>query len=233
MKTIETILLADDDPALSQVLVMTLESQGYVVVRAADGIECLQMAYEHHPDLILLDILMPRKDGREVCRQLRTMSPVPIIFISALGTGQNKTDGLNDGADDYVAKPFTQEELIARVQAVLRRSQPFVATPPRIYDDGYLFADFDTEILRVNGTLVDLTHKQWRLLEFLHRHRGQMQSRQTILRHVWGGNYTGAFNYLKVYISKLRAKIGDSVTEPQYIITERAKGYWFEGKKKK
>lgn len=221
------ILVVDDDPTTCQVLTLLLESEGYAVCCALDGTECLNLVATQRPDLILLDILLPLKDGRQVCRELRLVTTTPIIMLSALTAEQEKASRLNDGADDYLSKPYDNDELLARIRAVLRRAQP--RHMGRQYHDEHVFVDFDAHRLIVNGNMVTLSPKEWRLLEYLQRHQGRTVDRQTLLRYVWGNEYAEAYPYLKVYVSSLRRKLGDPTRHPRYIHTEHEAGYRFEG----
>lgn len=228
MTRVNTVLVVDDDPALRQVITALLEEEGFHVLQAADGAECLRIAYARQPDVILLDIMMSNMDGREVCRKLRELSSVPIIMLSALSMEKEKVDRLLEGADDYVTKPFDNEELVARIRAVLRRSRANDDALRRLYDDGRLSIDFDAHQVSIGGTKAALSPTEWRLLEYLCRHPNQVISRQTLLLHAWGAGYENEFNYLKVFISKLRQKISDPARRPRYIHTERNAGYRFE-----
>ncbi|MBI5303052.1 MAG: response regulator transcription factor [Chloroflexi bacterium] len=222
----DLILLVDDDPVVCQVLQVLLEDEGYRVMHATNGADCLQMARNHRPDLILLDILMPGKDGRVVCRELRPISNAPIIMMSAISGDQEKVGRLNDGADDYITKPFSNAELLARVRAVLRRMHPAQRT--RMYRDDSLAIDFDAHVLMVNGETIALSPREWRLLEYLHRHQGRTVPREALLRHAWGKGYERAYSYLKVFISTLRHKLQDPARHPRYIFTAYEMGYRFD-----
>lgn len=223
-----TILIADDDPSLRQVLKVLLEAEGFNVVQAVDGTDCLRVAYEQHPDLILLDIMMPNKDGREVCRRLREISDVPIIMLTCLSAEKEKVDRLGDGADDYVTKPFHNDELLARIGALLRRTRRHSDPTARLYEDKYLRIDFDAHQVFVSGTAVTLSPKEWLILEYFLRHKNLAVTRQTLLRYAWGEGFEQEFNYLKVFISHLRRKLGDPARRPRYIHTEHDLGYRFE-----
>jgi len=222
-----TILVVDDDPTTRQVLTVLLESEGYRVRCASDGAECLDSLPTHNPDLVLLDILLPIKNGRQVCREIRQITNTPIIMLSALTIEQEKVGRLNDGADDYLSKPYDNDELLARIRAVLRRVRP--NSSGRQYHDNQIHIDFDAHQLFVKGNEVTLSPKEWRLLEYLQRHQGRTVDRQTLLRHVWGRNYAEAYPYLKVYVSNLRRKLGDPSRRPRYIHTAHEAGYRFEG----
>ncbi|MCI0475539.1 MAG: response regulator transcription factor [Anaerolineales bacterium] len=228
MKEKDTILIADDDPSFRQVLTVLLEEEGFRVMHAVDGNDCMRLAYARHPDLILLDIMMPHKDGREVCRRLREVSDVPIIMLTCVPGEKDKVERLSDGADDYVTKPFSNAELIARMKTVLRRTRRHSDPSLRVYDDGYLKIDFDARQVSVKDALVTLTSKEWLILEYFLRHRNRVVTHHALLRHAWGDGYDKEFNNLKVYIARLRRKLNDPARRPRYIHTERGMGYRFE-----
>ncbi len=224
-----TILVADDDPDILRVLNALLQDEGFNVIQATDGVECLQMAFTRHPDLVVLDIRMPRKDGREVCKQLREISEtLPILMLTALSDLPEKLGRFADGADDYLTKPFDTEELVAHIRALLRRASPSRGQLARIYDDGFLCIDFDAHQARVHREEVPLTPKEWRLLECLYKHKNLAVQRPELLRYTWGSGYEGEFNYLRVFVSHLRRKLRDPARNPRYIHTERDLGYRFE-----
>ncbi len=223
-----TILVVDDEDPVRYVLCMLLETEGFAVIEAADGRECLRQAYERHPDLVLLDILMPGKDGRQVCQQLRDISPdLPIIMLSALSEEAEKVARLHDGADDYVTKPFHQDELLARVRAVLRRSQRSRIPRVQAYQDSLLTIDFQTRQVALRGNAVVLSPKEWRLLEYLVEHRDRVATYEELLKYVWGPAYDKERRYVKVFVSHLRQKLGDNPKAPRYIYTSREQGYLF------
>ncbi len=227
----DTILITDDDSSLLTVLSALLQEEGFNVIQATRGAECLRKAYDTHPDLVLLDIMLPDKQGTEVCRQLREISGVPIVMLTATSTEKQKVDSLTEGADDYVTKPFDNDELVARIRALLRRSRITVASSKHpAYDDGFLRVDFDTHSVRINASPVLLSPKEWRLLECLIKHKGRVATRETLLRYVWGDGYEHEINYLKVYVSHLRRKLDEPPNRPRYIHTERDLGYRFEGR---
>jgi two-component system, OmpR family, KDP operon response regulator KdpE len=225
----ETVLIADDDLSLRAVLTLLLQEEGFNVLQAADGLECLRVAYDKHPDLVLLDIMMPHKDGRQVCRRLREISNVPIIMLTALSGEQNMVPSLTEGADDYVTKPFNNDELVARIRALLRRSRSGAIRDLAAYDDGRLVIDFDGRKIKLRGEHVELSPKEWRLMECLVKHQGRAVPRETLLRYGWGEGYEKEFGSLKVFISHLRQKLSESPQRPRYIHTERDLGYRFDG----
>lgn len=222
------VLVVDDDPALCQLLTILLEEEGFFVLTAQDGEQGLRLALEQRPDLVLLDIMLPRTDGREVCRRLREVSAVPIIMLTCMPMLEEKVGRLSDGADDYVTKPFDNHELVARMHAVLRRARrPTEASQP-VYDDGYLRVDLQMHRVFVHGTPIVLSPKEWRLLEYFLQHKNRVVSHQALLRYAWGDSFEEDYASLKVYIAHLRRKLGDSAQRPRYIHTERALGYRFE-----
>ena len=226
--TKETILITDDDPSLLIVLSVLLREEGFNVIQASRGSECLHKAYETHPDLVLLDIVLPDRSGTTVCRQLREISNIPIIMLTGTSTEKQKVESLNDGADDYVTKPFNNDELVARIRARLRRSRagPVTILPP--YEDGFLRVDFEGRQVRLGAETVSLSPKEWRLLECLMKQPGRVIPHDVLLRHVWGNGYEGEVKYLKVFVSHLRHKLGEPSGHPRYIYTERELGYRFE-----
>ena len=226
----DTVLIADDDPSLRTVLSALLQEEGFDVLQAADGSECLHIAYDAHPDLVLLDIMMPSKDGKEVCQRLREASEVPIVMLTAVSQEKEKVESFTRGADDYVTKPFNNDELVARIRAILRRSRQGATSKTHVYDDGYLRIDVEGRQVHVAGTLALLSPKEWRLLECLIKHEGRIVTRETLLRYAWGEGFEQDFNSLKVFISHLRRKFGEPRDHPRYIHTERDIGYRFDGR---
>lgn len=224
----DTILITDDDPSLLTVLTVLLQQEGFNVIQATRGSECLHKAFETHPDLILLDIMLPDRSGTTVCHQLREFSKVPIIMLTATSTDKQKVDSLNDGADDYVTKPFNNDELVARIRANLRRGRSGITTTLPLYDDGFLRVDFEGRQVRLGVDAVNFSPKEWRLLESLMKQSGRVVSQETLLRYVWGEGYEHDVSYLKVFVSHVRRKLGESSADPRYIHTEREIGYRFE-----
>ncbi len=223
------LLIVDDDVKLVEALELYLGKAGYEVIAAKDGLEGLQKMYVHRPDLIILDIMMPKMDGWEACRRIRELSDVPIIMLTARGQEADKVRGLRLGADDYVAKPFSLRELEARVEAVLRRARQ---RPPA--EEGVLYADEELvidsekwEVLR-RGKPVKLTATEKRLLFYLAENAGRTLTHRQILERVWGPEYVDDVDYVKIYIWRLRQKLEDDPRHPRYILTERGIGYRFE-----
>ena len=200
------------------------------MLQATRGTECLRKAYENHPDLVLLDIMLPDKSGTDVCRQLREISNVPILMLTATSSEKQKVASLTEGADDYVTKPFDNDELVARIRAVLRRSRNRAAVVVPPFDDSFLSVDFEARQVRVQSSLINLSPKEWRLLECLMKQPGRVVPREELLRYVWGDGYNREFNYLKVFVSHLRRKLHEPPRRPRYIHTERELGYRFDGR---
>jgi DNA-binding response OmpR family regulator len=229
------ILVVDDDPKILKALDQALRKEGYEVFRAADGEEALQAVRSSDPDLIILDIMLPKLDGFEVCAKLRTLSNVPVLILSARGEEMDKVVGFNVGADDYLTKPFRLSELVLRVRAILRRTgavQPGVAQP---VSDGAPIRFRDMEINRaartvtVRGRLMELTPKEFDLLWLLASHPGNVFSREAILQRVWHSDYTGDEAALTVCVRRLREKIEQNPGDPEYVKTIWGIGYKFDG----
>lgn len=213
------ILVIEDDAAISRVLRLELEHEGYTVEVAADGLSGLERALKE-PDLIVLDLMLPRMDGIEVCRRVRAKSRVPIIMLTAKGDFPERVAGLDTGADDYVTKPFNTEELLARIRARLRDREP--ATNTLVYRD--LTMDRDRHEVTRGGKPVNLTAKEYALLEYLLLHRNKVHSRDELFNGVWGSDFLGDSNLIDVYIRYLRSKI-DEGFDDKLITTVRGVGY--------
>jgi len=222
------ILIMEDDPALVRLLSLNLEGEGYTVHSAGHGIEGLRLAFEEKPDLVVLDIMMPVMDGWGVCQRLREVSDVPILMLTCRSDLRDKVRGLSMGADDYLPKPFDMEELLLRIEALLRRSkwQPYVARPTT-FDDGNLLVSLETREVRCGKERVELTPTEFRLLACFIRNPGRVLSKEYLLSQVWGPEYVEALHYVKIYVRHLRRKIEDAPTRPRYILTERGVGYRF------
>jgi len=223
----ERILVIDDDEATVWVVGTLLKHHGFEVFEAITPEEGLRLAYQRHPDLVLLDIMMPNMDGWEVCRRLRELSEVPIIFLTAKSSVNDVVYGLELGADDYVVKPFDNQELVARVRANLRRSPAHQAADELAFDGGNLTINFLKREVRLHGGLVELTPKEFDLLSVLARNAGRVLTRADLANQVWGPNYSGANESLKLYIHYLRKKIEANPSQPAYILTARGVGYRF------
>ncbi len=222
------VLVVDDDGRLVDALTLYLERAGFTVKTAGDGAQALEVFNRYMPDIVVLDIMMPTLNGWDTCRRLREISQVPIIMLSARGQESDRIMGLQLGADDYMAKPFSLRELEARLDAVLRRTRQAHGSLARaLYDDGHLFIDVSGWEVSRDGQPVDLTATERLLLLYLVEHMSVAQSAEHILDRVWGGEYHGQSEYVKLYIWRLRQKIEDDPAKPQYVITERGQGYRF------
>jgi len=216
----------DDEKPIAEILKYNLEREGYTVVVAYDGEEALRLAKSCKPDLILLDIMLPKKDGFAVCREIRQKSNVPIIMLTAKDTELDKVLGLELGADDYVTKPFSAREVVARVKALLRRAvQPKVEEVGEILTCQDLVVDTGRMEVMVNKQTVDLTYREYLLLTYLMRHAGYVISREKLLEEVWGYDFYGDERTVDVAIRRLREKIEPNPSEPRYILTKRGVGY--------
>ena len=220
------LLVVDDEKPIADILKFTLEKEGYQVVCAYDGEEALQAVQQEQPDLILLDVMLPGRDGMEVCRVVRQSHDMPIIMLTARDSELDKVLGLELGADDYVTKPFSSRELVARVKAHLRRNQPRPDDQEsRLLRIHELEIDLNSYTVVKAGELLELTHREFELLEYLARHQGQVLTREHLLQSVWGYDYFGDVRTVDVTIRRLREKIEDDPSQPRYIITRRGLGY--------
>lgn len=224
VKKTATILIVDDDLQLLQLLALNLQLEGYTTLMAGDGQQALNQIERHTPDLVLLDVMMPRMSGFAVCHRVRQFSTIPIIIITAQGRSQDKVRGLDLGADDYLTKPLDMDELLARVRAVLRRVQ-FTAEEqalPTTLTLGDLTIDFGQRLVRLSGQKVTLTATEYRLLAYLARTAGRVVPQDILLEHVWGKEYIGEHHLLQVNINRLRHKLE---ADPRYLLTEAGIGY--------
>ena len=223
-----TVLVVDDENSLRDFVRRNLEVRGYNVLTAANGLEALAIFNTHNVSLVILDVMMPRMDGLETIRRMRQNSAIPVIILSALGEESDKVQALNLGADDYLTKPFGVGELLARVQAVLRRSQ-WTETPVREGQvvRGDIVADLERHRVTVRGQEIELTPTEFNLLVYLMERAGKVLPHQTILKNVWGPEYGREAEYLRVYIGRLRQKIEKDPSSPEYLYTERGIGYAF------
>ena len=223
----EKILIIDDEDATVELLTILLERRGFDVVTALRAEDGLRKAYRTHPDLVLLDIMMPEMDGWEVCRKLRELSDVPIIFLTARSEIRDVVKGLEIGADDYVVKPYDNDELIARIRAHLRRSPAPSVAEELVFDNGDFRINFINREVRVRSTQVHLTPKEFNLLGVMVRNAGRVLTRSELVKEAWGPEYTDAIDSLKLYIHYLRQKIEEDPERPDYILTSRGVGYRF------
>jgi two-component system, OmpR family, KDP operon response regulator KdpE len=222
-----TILAADDDPQILRLVTRNLQFDGYEVIAVSDGQAALEQIEAHSPDLVLLDIMMPRMDGFTVTQRVREFSAVPIIILTARGQDQDKIRGLDLGADDYLTKPFSVEELLARVRAVIRRSQ-FAADAHGLSATtsiGELTIDFAQHLVTMRGSEITLTPTEYRILAYLAQNAGRVITQDLLLEHVWGQEYLGESHMLQVNINRLRRKIEDDHTHPRYLLTKTGVGY--------
>ncbi|MUV37917.1 Nisin biosynthesis regulatory protein NisR [Lentibacillus sp. JNUCC-1] len=222
------VLVVDDERPIADILQFNLEKEGYDVVCAYDGDEAIELAEAEKPDLILLDIMLPNKDGNEVCREIRKTQSMPIIMLTAKDSEIDKVLGLELGADDYVTKPFSNRELIARVKANLRRQEtvPEDDSASKDIAIGDLVVHPDAYIVTRNGEQIELTHREFELVHYLARHIGQVMTREHLLETVWGYDYFGDVRTVDVTVRRLREKIEENPSNPNWIITRRGVGYY-------
>ncbi|OZI12467.1 response regulator YycF [Bacillus sp. FJAT-42315] len=225
------ILVVDDERPIADILQFNLKKEGYEVHCAYDGDQAVEMVEEVQPDLILLDIMLPGRDGMEVCREVRKKYEMPIVMLTAKDSEIDKVLGLELGADDYVTKPFSTRELIARVKANLRRHQAAPA-PVEEEDDsneitvGTLTILPDAYMVSKRGETIELTHREFELLHYLAKHIGQVMTREHLLQTVWGYDYYGDVRTVDVTVRRLREKIEDNPSHPSWIVTRRGVGYY-------
>ena len=224
------ILVVDDEEPIAKILDFNLRKEGYDVIVANDGEKAVELAFSEDPDLILLDLMLPKKDGMEVCREVRAQKNIPIIMLTAKNSEIDKVLGLEVGADDYVTKPFSTRELMARVKVNLRRvakqtevveeknTSEVVIKDIVIYPEAY--------IIKKNGEEVDLTRREFDLFYYLAQHRGQVLTRENLLQTVWGYDYFGDVRTVDVTVRRLREKVETDSSQPEYIMTRRGVGYF-------
>jgi two-component system KDP operon response regulator KdpE len=223
-----TILVVDDEPDLLNAVRLYLEDEGYQVLTATNGEEALAKVRTRLPDLIVLDVMMPEMNGFEALGEIRRVSNVPVIMLTVKGEESDKVRGLGLGADDYVTKPFSQRELLSRIQAVLRRAEtPAFVPRTRIVVDDDLTIDFSRNEVWLKGEKVQLTPTEYRLLYHLVSNPGRILSHESLLAKVWGPEYREEEHYVRLYITYLRQKIEPDPAHPKYILTERGLGYRF------
>jgi two-component system, OmpR family, alkaline phosphatase synthesis response regulator PhoP len=229
-----TTLVVEDEQRLRELVRGYLEREGFIVLTAADGITALDLARQHAPDLVVLDLMLPGLDGLEVCRRLRTFSDAYVIMVTAKAEEIDRIVGLEVGADDYLTKPFSPRELIARVRAMLRRPRRGGAAtaldilPPQLF--GELMIDHERHEVTIAGTVAPLTSLEFALLTTLAAHPGRVFTRDQLLERVWGADYFGDDHVVDVHIANLRKKLGDDPAVPRYIETVRGAGYRFAGR---
>jgi two-component system KDP operon response regulator KdpE len=217
------ILIVEDEPGLRDLVRINLEHEGFGVVQAENGVLGLEAVREEHPDLVILDVMMPEMDGWETCKKLREFSQVPVLMLTARVQSQDIVTGLNSGADDYLLKPFNMDELMARVRALLRR----VPSPnrPVVAGSNEISIDKQKREVLVRGEPVDLTPTEYDLLLMLAENAGKVLEHEMLLRGVWGQEYTKDNDYLKVYIWHLRRKLEKDPRDPKLLLTEWGIGY--------
>ncbi len=223
------VLIVEDEPGLAESVRYALEAEGFDVLVASTGLQGLDSARRSGPDLILLDLMLPEMSGLDVCRQIRASSDVPIIMLTAKDSEADKVSGLELGADDYMTKPFSMRELVARVRAQLRRAarSGVLAESNEVLRGGSIELDIDAHVARVNGEEVELRPKEFELLESLMRRKNRLSARHTLIDEVWGPSYFGDTKTLDVHIKRLREKLEDDSSKPVYIVTVRGLGYKF------
>ena len=226
----QRILIVDDEPQITRVLRRSLTTHGYDVRSAADGESALETLGDWPPDLVVTDLSMPNMNGLELCKRLRSVSQIPIIVLSVRGEEQIKVEALDAGADDYVTKPFSMDELLARIRAALRRAPEQHPNDPAstLLEAGDFRIDLETRNVTVQTREVHLTPKEYDLLVYLIRHPGKVLTHRTLLAAIWGGNYVEQTEYLRVFVGQLRKKIEPDPSSPRYILTEPWIGYRFD-----
>ena len=227
------VLVVDDEKLIVKGIRFNLEQDGMEVDCAYDGEEAVEKAKDKKYDIILLDLMLPKMDGLEVCREIRKTSDVPIIMLTAKDSEIDKVLGLELGADDYVTKPFSNRELVARVKANLRRQASPVVAPPEEDDTneikiGALIIHEDAYIVSKRGVEIELTHREFELLHYLAKHIGQVMTREHLLQTVWGYDYFGDVRTVDVTVRRLREKIEDTPSHPTWLITRRGVGYFLK-----
>ncbi len=224
----EKILVVDDEKPIVEILKYNLEKEGYRVVTAFDGEEALKMVETAAPDLIVLDIMLPKKDGFAVCREIRSLQDVPIIMLTAKEMEMDKVLGLELGADDYVTKPFSAREVTARVKAILRRSLDKETREGKgLLKSGSISVDQNAVQVYNQGKLIELTLREYNLLVYLMNKPGFVFSREQLLNQVWGYDYIGDDRTVDVTVRRLREKLEQNPAKPEYIHTKRGVGYYF------
>ncbi|EIM2152633.1 response regulator transcription factor [Listeria monocytogenes] len=225
------MLVVDDEKPIADIVKFNLNKEGFDVYCAYDGDEALELVEEVQPDLILLDIMLPGRDGIEVCREVRKKYDMPIIMVTAKDSEIDKVIGLELGADDYVTKPFSNRELIARVKANLRRHSQVSSNAAEEEENseleiGSLIIHPDAYVASKRGETIELTHREFELLHYLAKHMGQVMTREHLLQTVWGYDYFGDVRTVDVTVRRLREKIEDNPSHPAWLVTRRGVGYY-------
>lgn len=223
------VLVVEDESALSEPLAYLLEQEGYIVEIAQDGQEGLDVFESFQPDIVLLDLMMPKLNGIEVCRHIRLTHSTPIIMLTAKDSEVDKVVGLELGADDYVTKPYSTRELLARMKAVLRRNaEPTQSSEDGVIEIAHLRLDPDSHTLLVEGVAIPIPLKEFELLEYLMTNAGRVLTRGQLIDTVWGTDYYGDTKTLDVHIKRLRSKVEKNPAEPRHLVTIRGLGYRFD-----
>ncbi|HJT22801.1 MAG TPA: response regulator transcription factor [Nitrospira sp.] len=220
------ILVVDDEPQIRRSLQVNLESKGYAVDTAETGEQALTAFANRHPDIVILDLLMPGIGGVDTVRRIRASSTVPIIVLSALGDEARKVEALEAGADNYMTKPFGVEELLARIRSLLRRAAGARSASP-VFTAGSLSVNFDRREVKVDGQAVKLTPTEYDLLKYMIEHAGKVLTHRLLLQEVWGPAYVDQAQYLRVFVGQLRKKLEKDPTRPRFIMTDPGVGYRF------
>jgi two-component system response regulator RegX3 len=228
-RRVHRVLLVEDEPGLADSVRYALETEGFEVIVAATGLTGLDMAGTYTPDIVLLDLMLPEMSGLDVCRQIRAASDVPILMLTAKDSEADRVAGLELGADDYMTKPFSMRELVARVRAHLRRAgrTGVLADSSEVLRGGPIELDIDAHVARVGGEEVELRPKEFDLLESLMRRKNRLAARHTLIDEVWGPSYFGDTKTLDVHIKRLREKLETDSSRPRHILTVRGLGYKF------
>ncbi len=221
----DKVLVVEDERQIAEIITFNLERAGYRVAVAGDGEEALEKAARENPDLVILDLMLPRLDGFSVCRHLRARSPVPILILTARSEEADKIHGLDLGADDYVTKPFSPRELVARVRALLRRSGGLSQAAGAPLRFGHLEIDLAAREVRRKGEPVALTVREFELVKYLVLRPGQPFTREALLEDVWGYEYHGDLRTVDVTVRRVREKIEDDPSDPVWLLTRRGVGY--------
>jgi two-component system, OmpR family, response regulator RegX3 len=226
------VLIVEDEPALADSIKYGLEREGFECTALADGVKAVEYVRSWRPDLVLLDLMLPGMPGTDVCREIRRIGRTPIVMVTAKDTEADKVLGLELGADDYITKPFSMRELIARVRAVLRRTGTIVEPEERpvALTVGPVEMDTDRHEVRIRGAIVEMPPKEFALLEVLMRRAGKLMTREALIAQVWGEDYYGDTRTLDVHIKRLRAKIEEDPRNPMHVRTVRGLGYRFEAR---
>ena len=223
-----TVLVVDDEPHVVRLVKANLEPSGYRILTATDGEQALRVVQSESPDLVILDIMLPKMDGYEVCRRIREFSPVPVIMLTARSAELDLVHGFDMGADDYLTKPFAANELLVRVRAVLRRSKwPEEVLAHHGFKAGPMEIDFAGHKVTVDGQAIKLSPTEYRLLAYLASNAGRVILHRELLRAVWGPEYGDESEYLRVYVRYLRQKLEPDPANPLYLLTQPGAGYIF------